>query len=184
MRSAETKDEKKQRKVEKRTAKIQKKQAKLESAGKFKLWRNRRPFWGATLAALAGLLILYIPIQLYAIAFIPGSFAFIGLLFGGLVLILGILAYIYPQFSTVLGVMTIFLSVLSIMGALGGFLFGTIFGIIGGALCIGWEEQGTLTHTNDRDHKEKSNRIWRRKSKKIDTGKNTGTSTATSNTPL
>ncbi|WP_176222170.1 DUF6114 domain-containing protein [Tuberibacillus sp. Marseille-P3662] len=121
--------------------KLQKKQAALADAGPFKLWRNDRPFWGATITILAALLILYIPLQLYAIAFIPGSFAFIGLMFGGLMLILGVLAFFYPQFSTVFGIMTIFLSVLSIMGALGGFVIGTILGIIGGSFCIGWQKE-------------------------------------------
>lgn len=173
------KEERAENRQEKLQMKLQKKEEKLRKAGRLKRWKNRRPFWGATLSALAGLLILYIPVQLYAIAFIPGSLVFIGLMFGGLVLILGILAYIYPQFSTVLGVITIFLSVLSIMGALGGFLFGTIFGIIGGALCIAWDP---VSITTDKDHPDdmgQKNRIWKRKSKTIDAGENTGSSTAT-----
>jgi len=148
------KAEKRQQRLEKLQTKLKKKQLKLEKAGKFTVWRSHRPFWGATLSILAGLMILYIPIQLYAIAFVPGSFAFIGLLFGGLVLILGVLAYIFPQFSTVLGVIIMFLSILSIMGALGGFLFGTIFGIVGGALCIGWKEQVIASDTHAPDHQD------------------------------
>ena len=148
MRSKRTKSGKKQQKIEKNQLKLIKRQEKLASASRFKRWRNNRPFGGAVLSTLAGLLILYIPVQLYAIAFVPGSFAFIGFLFGGLVLILGILSFIYPQFSTVLGVIIIFLSILSIVGALGGFLFGTILGIIGGALCIGYEKQTITANTN------------------------------------
>lgn len=105
----------------------------------FKYWKNTRPFWGATLSLLSGLLILWIPVQLYIIAFVPGSFAFVGLLFGGMIILLSILAYIYPNASTIFGVFIIFLSVLSIMGALGGFLLGTLIGIFGGAFCIGWQ---------------------------------------------
>lgn len=174
-----SKEERKEKRQEKLQLKLQKKEEKMRNAGKFRRWMNRRPFWGALLSVLAGLLILYIPVQLYAIAFIPGSLVFVGLLFGGLVLILGILAFIYPQFSTVLGVITIFLSVLSIMGALGGFLFGTIFGIIGGALCIAWDPVSITTDMDHPDDKEHKSRIWRRKSKTVDTGKNSGSSTAT-----
>ncbi|WP_176555877.1 DUF6114 domain-containing protein [Virgibacillus ndiopensis] len=133
--------DKKERKALKKEQKLQNKYNKIAESGKFKQWRNRRPFWGATFTFLAGLLILYIPLQLYAIAFVPGSLVFVGFLFGGLILIMGILAFIYPQFSTVLGIVTIFLSVLSIMGALGGFLIGTIMGIVAGALCIAWEKK-------------------------------------------
>jgi len=136
----QSKEEKKEARVQRRAEKLQRKSEKLANAGKFRQWRHRRPFWGATLTVLAGLLVLYIPIHLYAIAFIPGSLVFVGFLFGGLLLIIGILGYIFPQFSTVFGVITIFLSVLSVMGALGGFIIGTILGIIGGALCIAWEK--------------------------------------------
>ncbi len=135
------KRERKEEKLAKRKEKLQIQYAKLVDGSNFKKWRNKRPFWGAALTVLAGLLILYIPIHLFAIAFIPGSLVFLGFLFGGLTLIIGILAFIFPQFSTVFGIITVFLSVLSIMGALGGFLIGTILGIIAGSLCIAWTEE-------------------------------------------
>ncbi|MFD2639344.1 DUF6114 domain-containing protein [Piscibacillus salipiscarius] len=130
---------------------LQQKYSKINESGKFKKWRNQRPFWGATLTLLAGLMILYIPTHLYAIAFIPGSLVFVGYLFGGLTLILGLLSYIFPQFSTVFGVMTIFISVLSIMGALGGFVVGTIIGIIGGSLLVAWEKVELSVKDDDPD---------------------------------
>lgn len=98
-----------------------------------------RPFWGATLSLLAGIIILYIPIQLLNIAFAPGNMVVIGLIFGGLIILMGILGYFYPKFNVVFGIVTIFLSVLSVMGALGGFLIGTILGIVGGSLSIAWK---------------------------------------------
>lgn len=104
----------------------------------FKQWRQQRPFWGATLSLLAGLIILWVPVNLAQIAFLPGSMAFVGYLFGGLIIILSILVYIYPQFSSILGVFIMFFSVLSVMGALGGLFVGTILGIIGGSLAIAW----------------------------------------------
>ena len=125
--------------------------------GNFKKWRNQRPVWGATLTLLAGLLILYIPLQLYAIALIPGSLVFIGFLFAGLTLIIGTLAYIYPQFSTVFGVITIFLSVLSIMGALGGFIVGTILGIVGGSFLIAWSQEEVFIKNDKQQNKSPSN---------------------------
>ncbi|MEG6574936.1 DUF6114 domain-containing protein [Caldibacillus debilis] len=123
----------------KREEKLRKAYERLAEGGRFARWKNERPFWGGVLSILSALVILYIPLHLYAIAFIPGTFVFIGFLFGGLLLILGIFSLIYPQFSTVFGVIVIFLSVLSIMGALGGFLIGTILGIVSGSLLVGWE---------------------------------------------
>ncbi|MGV3488804.1 MAG: DUF6114 domain-containing protein [Tuberibacillus sp.] len=107
----------------------------------YKMWRKSRPFWGATLSLLSGLIILWIPAHLYSIMLMPGNFAFIGLLFGGLIVLLSILGYFFPQFNIVFGILTIFLSVLSIMGALGGFLIGTILGIIGGSLSLAWKKE-------------------------------------------
>lgn len=106
---------------------------------RFKNWRARRPFWGATLCILSGLIILYVPVQLYEVAAVPGNMLVIGFFLGGLTLLLGVLAYIMPKLSTLLGILAIFSSVLSIFGALGGFLIGTILGIIGGSISISWK---------------------------------------------
>ena len=91
-------------------------------------------------------------------ALIPGSLVFIGFLFAGLTLIIGTLAYIYPQFSTVFGVITIFLSVLSIMGALGGFIVGTILGIVGGAFLIAWSQEEVFIKNDKQQNKSPSNK--------------------------
>jgi hypothetical protein len=131
----------KEKKAYKKSVKQDRKFERVIEGSKFKQWRSRRPFWGASLTVLAGLMILYIPLHLYAIAFIPGSLVFVGFIFGGLVLIIGACEYFYPQLSTFFGIATIFLSVLSIMGALGGFLIGTILGIVAGALNIAWDKE-------------------------------------------
>ncbi|WP_256358015.1 DUF6114 domain-containing protein [Bacillus sp. sid0103] len=108
---------------------------------RFKSWRARRPFWGATLCILSGLIILWVPAKLYEVAAAPGSILFVGFFLGGLTLLMGVLSYIMPRLSTLLGVLAIFASVLSIMGALGGFLIGTILGIIGGSMLIAWKPE-------------------------------------------
>jgi hypothetical protein len=104
----------------------------------FKKWRHTRPFFGAILTVLSGLMILWVPFNLYLSTFLPGSVAVIGLLFGGLITLIGLMSFFLPSASKALGIIVIFLSILSVIGALGGFLFGTIFGIIGGALLTAW----------------------------------------------
>lgn len=103
-----------------------------------KKWRKSRPIWGAAITIISGLMILWVPLNLYLSTFLPGSIAVIGLLFGGLITLIGIMALFFPGSAKMLGIFTIFLSILSVIGALGGFLFGTIFGIIGGSLLIAW----------------------------------------------
>ncbi|WP_413301716.1 DUF6114 domain-containing protein [Bacillus sp. 1P10SD] len=103
------------------------------------------------MSILSGLIILWVPAKLYEVAAAPGSILFVGFFLGGLTLLMGILSYIMPRLSTLLGVLAIFASVLSIMGALGGFLIGTILGIIGGAMLIAWKPE-----MEDRDSKTQS----------------------------
>lgn len=104
----------------------------------FRNWRKKRPFWGSLITVLSGLMILYVPLNLYLSTFLPGSIAVIGLLFGGLIILIGIVAFFFPNASKILGIFVIFLSILSVIGALGGFLFGTLFGIIGGSMLLAW----------------------------------------------
>jgi len=113
----------------------------LSKRVRFKNWRARRPFWGAALCILSGLIILWVPATLYEVAAAPGSIIFVGFFLGGLTLLMGVLSLILPRLSTLLGVLAIFSSVLSIMGALGGFLIGTILGIVGGAMLIAWKPE-------------------------------------------
>ncbi|MCM3726274.1 DUF6114 domain-containing protein [Neobacillus cucumis] len=104
----------------------------------FKVWGKSRPLWGSFITILSGLTILWVPLNLYLSTFLPGSIATIGLLFGGAITLIGIVAIFFPNASKILGIFTIFLSILSVIGALGGFLFGTLFGIIGGSLLMAW----------------------------------------------
>jgi VIT1/CCC1 family predicted Fe2+/Mn2+ transporter len=108
---------------------------------KFKNWRAKRPFTGGILCILSGIIILWVPAQLYEVAAAPGSMIVVGLLLGGLTLLMGVLSFIMPKLSTLLGTIAILTASLSIMGALGGFLIGTILGIIGGSFCIAWKPE-------------------------------------------
>lgn len=90
---------------------------------------------------LSGLFTLYIPVQLYWLTFVPGNFAFTGILFGGLLLACGLIGWFMPQYVRVLGVFGILLSILSLMGALGGMVIGMLLGIVGGCLCVAWDEE-------------------------------------------
>jgi hypothetical protein len=103
-------------------------------------WRRKRPFGGALSLVISGLLILWVPLSMAPIALMPGSFSILGIVFGGMVLLLGMVALFLPKYSQLVGVLGIFFAVLSLLGALGGFLIGTILGIIGGAGCFAWIE--------------------------------------------
>lgn len=125
---------------------------------------KRRPKAGLILVILAGLVILWIPVNLYWLAFVPGSFAFTGLLFGTMVLLCGILGWLMPQYVRLLGIFAMVLSVISIMGALGGLLIGTVLGVIGGPLCAAWDPAGDRSRKQRKgDRKARKIGIWPKK---------------------
>jgi hypothetical protein len=117
---------------------------KKDSKSKGNSWRRKRPFWGSLSLILSGLLILWVPLNMAPIALIPGSFSILGIVFGGMVFLLGMVALFSPRYSQLVGIMGIFFAVLSLLGALGGFLIGTILGIVGGAGCFAWMEPATM----------------------------------------
>lgn len=107
----------------------------------FARWRAGRPFWGGVVLAAAGLVIGYVPAHLVSLfAFIPGSIVWIGVALAGAICLCGIFAVVKPELASFFGALGMVLSILSIVGgSLGGFLVGTVLGIVGGALCMAWD---------------------------------------------
>ncbi|HEY7415688.1 MAG TPA: DUF6114 domain-containing protein [Ktedonobacteraceae bacterium] len=106
----------------------------------FHLWRLRRPFWGSVLMILGGILILWGPASptVLRFALLPGSTIWAALLIGALLLVMGLIQMFAPSLSTFTGSVGVVLSIISIIVALGGFVIGMLFGIIGGALGVAW----------------------------------------------
>ncbi|SDG10010.1 hypothetical protein SAMN05216218_11528 [Halorientalis regularis] len=107
---------------------------------------------GALLLMIGGLIIGWVPIQFATeLAIIGGSFTVIGLVFAVMVFLTGAFVMARPEMSTVFGVIGIALSILSLIGALGGLFVGMLIGIAGGNLCVAWRhpdpDQGTTTST-------------------------------------
>ena len=113
---------------------------------KFNDWREPRPFWGGVLLMLAGLIIGWVPIQFATeLAVIGGAFTVVGLVFAVMVFLCGAFVLARPEMSTIFGVLGIALSILSLVGALGGLFVGMLVGIAGGNLCIAWQNPNPQT---------------------------------------
>lgn len=113
-----------------------------ERLERFQEWRSERPFWGGALLMLAGLVIGWVPIQFAAeLVFIGGTFTVIGLVFAAFVFLTGVFALHRPELSTILGITGVALSILSLLGALGGLFVGMLIGIVGGNLCVAWKPE-------------------------------------------
>ncbi|MFC7238549.1 DUF6114 domain-containing protein [Saliphagus sp. GCM10025317] len=126
---------------------------------RFNEWRMQRPFLGAILLCLAGIIITWVPMQILPdIIFIGGEmagFLSIGAMFGVFVFVTGVFALYRPGSSDVIGVVGVVLSIFSLFGALGGLLVGMLLGILGGNLCLAWqpreeEEEASGPSTVDR----------------------------------
>jgi ABC-type multidrug transport system fused ATPase/permease subunit len=108
-------------------------------AGGFAAWRAQRPFAGSMLLILAGFIIGAIPIRIQ-MTFVGTTKASIGIAFAAMVLACGIFALVKPERSTLIGVTGIAMSILSLIGAFGGLVFGMLVGIVGGSLCVAWQD--------------------------------------------
>ncbi|WP_051330829.1 DUF6114 domain-containing protein [Aneurinibacillus terranovensis] len=98
-----------------------------------------RPVLGGVLVFVGGLLVMWIGIDIAPFLFLPGSgLMWSGMVIGSLMLTLALLVVIYPAMQMLLGSLVIIVSVLSFIGAAGGFIIGGITGILGGMLVIAW----------------------------------------------
>ncbi|HZO71734.1 MAG TPA: DUF6114 domain-containing protein [Ktedonobacteraceae bacterium] len=115
---------------------------------RFRLWRRQRPFAGAILMILAGLLVLWGPVSLMRFALFPGNLIWAGLLVGALLVTMGLIQLFAPSYALITGAIGIVLSLISLIVALGGFGLGMILGLIGGALGVAWKPKGRRLSKN------------------------------------
>jgi hypothetical protein len=106
---------------------------------RFRLWRRTRPFAGSVLILVAGVLILYGPLQLLQFAMLPGSDMWSAVTVGGVLFCMGIIQLLAPRFAVITGTIAIVLSLVSLITAMGGFIIGMILGLTGGALGVAWK---------------------------------------------
>lgn len=103
-------------------------------------WKVRRPVVPGLVTVLGGLVIGYLPMMVaLKFALVPGNYMFVGVIFSILVVLSGLFAIGKPEFSSFFGAFAIAVSVLSIVGALGGLFVGLLVGITGGSLLYAWQ---------------------------------------------
>src|SRR5262245_3862494 len=115
----------------------------------FRLWRQSRPFWGGLLLLVAGIELFFSAnMDLGAIQFHLGPEGFLSYLLPVLLLVCGTLVWLTPNqrvFYAIVGTLT---AVYALVGLnLGGFLLGTLIGMIGGGLAFAWSPDGSATTT-------------------------------------
>lgn len=94
-------------------------------------------FIGGFFVFLGGLLMAALALGLSLLGHPTGDLLYLGLLLGALLWVMAILMWLVPTAHVAWGAMAILLAILSLpLAAIGGFLLGFLFSVIGGILAI------------------------------------------------
>ncbi|MBO0843234.1 MAG: hypothetical protein J2O46_08615 [Nocardioides sp.] len=108
----------------------------------FTAWRRTRPFWGGLWSVLAGAEIIRSMDFDFVLAVSGGWSYSAGYILGGGIALFGLVAWFAPLYRALCGVAIFLLALGAFVGAnLGGYLIGTILGIIGGSMVWAWGEK-------------------------------------------
>ncbi|MEU2870301.1 DUF6114 domain-containing protein [Streptomyces olivoreticuli] len=103
-------------------------------------WRKGRPFWGGLAAVLAGAEICAIPLAPLKVMLHQGIAGIPSVLMGLVMILMGLSAWFAPQYRTLAGIVTVMVAAATlVMSNLGGFLIGTLMGVVGGAMIFAWQ---------------------------------------------
>lgn len=107
---------------------------------RFAAWRRQRPFWGAVLTIVSGVVLWFSGrLQLDSFEIQLGIEGMQSTLLPVALVALGTLVLTQPQYRVFYGVITLAISVYSLLGVnLGGFGVGMVLGVVGGILVVSW----------------------------------------------
>ena len=119
--------------------------------GWFRTFRRTRPFWGAVWLALGGYAVLHFARSPLNMVVAGGFNAMAGYLLGGGMVMFALVALFAPHYKGLVGVVGVLLALGAFIGAnLGGFVIGSVLGIIGGSMIWGWGEKKPRTARESR----------------------------------
>ncbi|KAA2259502.1 hypothetical protein F0L68_21485 [Solihabitans fulvus] len=112
----------------------------------FRDWRRGRPFWAGVFLIISGILILLPPFMSFRLGDMIISIRMLGgvsaLLIGVLMFVCALGLWLRPQFRFAAGVVAVLLSLVALVTTnLGGFLVGSLMGIVGGSLATAWTDR-------------------------------------------
>lgn len=113
---------------------------------RFREWRHGRPFIPGLLLMLSGFFIAapaYLTLQISDLLVMISTVSGVStLLIGALMFMFGIGAWLQPETTMYVGVLSILLAIVALPTSnLGGFIIGSLLGIIGGALTLAWRPE-------------------------------------------
>src|SRR5215475_2421846 len=108
---------------------------------RYRAWRRSRPFWAGLWLIIAGAELLLIPLPIHSMGVILhiGIGGISGILIGAILIALGLLLWFHPVQRMFYSIVAVLLAVAALVASnLGGFLLGTILGVIGASLGFAW----------------------------------------------
>lgn len=113
---------------------------------RFKTWRGQRPFIPGLLLVLSGAVMLapaYLTIHVSDLLVMISTISGVStLLIGAVLIMFGIGMWLQPLAAPYLGVLAILVAIIALPTSnIGGFVVGSLLGIVGGALGLGWEDR-------------------------------------------
>lgn len=118
----------------------------------FRAFRRTRPFWGSLWAILGGAWIIKMMDFTFYLVVTGGWSYAAGYVMGGGMALFGLISMVKPEFKNISGLIVFLLALVAFPTAnLGGFLVGTILGIIGGSMIWSWGEKKPRRGASDQE---------------------------------
>lgn len=108
----------------------------------FRAFRRTRPFWGGLWCIAAGAWIIRSMFFSFVLAVSGGWSYSAGYILGGGLVLFGLVSWCAPHYRALLGIMAVLLALAAFVAAnLGGYLIGSVLGILGGSMVWAWGEK-------------------------------------------
>ena len=124
-------------------------------------WRRSRPFWGGVFLVAAGAELLLIPLPEHSLGLIMhiGTGGVLGILIGALLIACAFLLWFQPQHRVFYSVAAVLLAIAALVASnLGGFVIGTVLGVLGGSLGFAWTPAASEPDGEDGRHRAAGHR--------------------------
>lgn len=105
----------------------------------WRAWCRGRPLLAGACTFAGGLVVVFLPAGAYTVLLLPGLAGVSGFLLGGMLCVCGLCLVWSPGLHGFLGLAAALIALTALVSSnIGGFLLGTLLGLLGGSLGFAW----------------------------------------------